>query len=323
MGGTPKGGTDWDSSWVTSRRARERGEAKGGIMNGTGSLRLRFFDVHGDRAKDNVNIFLGHTVLSHRWEKLRFRATRTLTVKDLKATHGRSYRLMVYPNLYRPVSRFVQIREGRITPADIYLPAQPSRVVRILAPDYDELSPGLREVLKASNRVEGLEEKSGADLYGALDDTRKAGLLNIAAKMEATRFANDRTTLSYLHSLTRLRGDRFFADVEKELRDETINSISSGLFKNVSGTLHTPPPGYERSGSFKTFNHYGNLQLTFFVKPQTLEFRVDADIDDARGIEHVFQVVRNVFTGGTDPYDIHQILLLHQKIDPGYRLELA
>jgi hypothetical protein len=291
-------------------------------MNGTGSLRLRFFDVHGDRLKDNVNIFLRHTVLNHRWEKLRFRATQTLTIKDLRATHGGAYRLLVYPNLYRPVSRFVQIRQERITPTDVYFPVQPSRVVRVLAPTYDELSPELRAVLEHS-RVEGLEDKAGADLYGALDDIRKAGLLNIAAKMESTRFENDRSTFSYLHAFTRLRGDRFFVNVHKELRDETINSIGYGLFKKESGVLHTPPPGFERTGSFKTFNHYGNLQLTFFVRPQTLEFRVDADIDDAQGIEHVFQVVRNVFTGGTDPYDIHQILLLHQRIDPGYRLELA
>jgi hypothetical protein len=53
---------------------------KGKIMSGTGSLRLRFFDVYGDRVNDSVNIFLAHAVLSHRWKRLRFRATRTLTM---------------------------------------------------------------------------------------------------------------------------------------------------------------------------------------------------------------------------------------------------
>jgi hypothetical protein len=47
----------------------------------------------------------------------------------------------------------------------------------------------------------------------------------------------------------------------------------------------------------------------------------DIDIDDAGGILHVFQVLRNAVTGRpTHPYDIHEILLAHQGIDPGYQL---
>jgi hypothetical protein len=48
---------------------------------------------------------------------------------------------------------------------------------------------------------------------------------------------------------------------------------------------------------------------------------IDADIDDAQGIEHVFQVIRPILTGkNTNPYDVHEILLGYQKIDPMYRL---
>jgi hypothetical protein len=37
----------------------------------------------------------------------------------------------------------------------------------------------------------------------------------------------------------------------------------------------------------------------------------------------VFQVLRNSLTGRpTHPYDIHEILLLHQKLDVGYQFEL-
>jgi hypothetical protein len=109
--------------------------------------------------------------------------------------------------------------------------------------------------------------------------------------------------------------------VAKELRDEVKNSVASGLFHEVSGKLHTPPPGFVAADSFKTLERYGNLQITFFCKPETLEFLADVDIDDAQGIEHVFQVVRNRLSGGeTHPYDIHEILLQHQRLDPGYRL---
>lgn len=52
-----------------------------------------------------------------------------------------------------------------------------------------------------------------------------------------------------------------------------------------------------------------------------LTFKADVDVDDAQGIEHVFQVLGHWMTGeGTHPYDIHQILVWYQGIDPGYRL---
>ena len=46
---------------------------------------------------------------------------------------------------------------------------------------------------------------------------------------------------------------------------------------------------------------------------------VDMDIDDAAGLAHVFQVLRNALTDRpTHPYDIHQILIAYQRLDPGY-----
>jgi hypothetical protein len=87
----------------------------------------------------------------------------------------------------------------------------------------------------------------------------------------------------------------------------------------VDGSLHHPPSGFDRAGSFKTEDRYGNLQLTFFVRGD--EWLADIDIDDAGGLEHVFQVVRNAVTGRpTHPYDIHQILIAWQQTDPGYEL---
>ena len=62
--------------------------------------------------------------------------------------------------------------------------------------------------------------------------------------------------------------------------------------------------------------------MTFFSSLATpLRFRADSDIDDAAGIAHVFQVLGHWITADdTHPYDIHEILLFHQLLDPGYRL---
>jgi len=117
-----------------------------------------------------------------------------------------------------------------------------------------------------------------------------------------------------------LRGDRIFARVQKALRDEVKNGVLSDMFIEVSGSLHTPPPNFQPANSFKTLEPYGNLQLTFFANPATLEFLVDADVDDAGGIQHLFQVLEHALEGSeTNPYDIHEILIFYQHIDPGYQ----
>jgi len=90
----------------------------------------------------------------------------------------------------------------------------------------------------------------------------------------------------------------------------------------VSGSLHTPPPSFVSAGSFKTADRYGNLQLSFFASlTEPLTFKVDADIDDAAGLGHTFQVLRNWVTHGTThPYDIHQILVFRQEVALPYDL---
>jgi hypothetical protein len=111
-------------------------------------------------------------------------------------------------------------------------------------------------------------------------------------------------------------------DVPQELREETKNSALGGLFNGVSGSLHHPPAGFDLAGSFKTSDRYGNLQLTFFSEGSN--WRADVDIDDAGGLEHVFQVARNRVSGQpTHPFDIHEILVVHQRLNPGYDLMLA
>jgi hypothetical protein len=127
--------------------------------------------------------------------------------------------------------------------------------------------------------------------------------------------------IDHVDSLYRIRGDRIFANVSLALRDLVKNSVPAQLFVEVDGGLHTPPLGFERAGSYKTLDPYGNLQITFFSNPATLELKADIDIDDAAGIRHVFQVVGHLVTDGdTNPYDIHELLLQHQLLDPGYRL---
>jgi hypothetical protein len=122
--------------------------------------------------------------------------------------------------------------------------------------------------------------------------------------------------------LYRIRGDRVFVNVTVECRELVKTATAAGRFKKADDSLHTPPKDFRHAGSFKSLEAAGNLQLTFFEdNAAPLRFKVDADIDDAGGLEHGFQVLRNWITGKpTHPYDVHQILLFHQKLDVGYEL---
>jgi hypothetical protein len=285
---------------------------------------LDLFDVYGNRLKDKVDVTLKHTVVSALYQLRNRDASKTISIPNIDFSQGGRYELFVATQKHNTVFQFVKFPQDRETTLTLTLPARPSQVTGINAPVYNALADNLKGVLQNSD-IESFPGVHGADLYQSLDDVRKAGLLNIYAKMQHTTFKmpEPRNVFSYVTSLTRLRGDRFFAKVQKELRDEVKNSVAANLFDVQPGGMHTPPPGYVLVDSYKTLDPYGNLQLTFFSHPATLDFIADVDIDDARGIEHIFQVIDHIVTGNqTNPYDIHEILVGYQKIDPNYTLIL-
>jgi hypothetical protein len=243
----------------------------------------------------------------------------TVRFKDL--IDGQPYVVKVFPLRHRPVAQFAIPGSDDDPPVvQMYTPLHPERVRSVVFPEYPALIPELRHVLERST-VEGVAGQ-GQALYGALNDTQKAGLFNLFAKMSSLGFGEARTIWSFVDRLTRVRADRLFADVDPALRDLVKGAVAANRFREVSGSLHTPPPGFLPAGSFKTEEQFGNLQLTFFVSSAApLTFKVDADIDDAAGLGHAFQVLRNWVTSGTThPYDIHQILVFRQEVALPYEL---
>jgi hypothetical protein len=281
------------------------------------TLQLELKDVYGDPLGEKVDILLRHQVLSE-VVKASASAAKQINVTGLRGAPQGLYRIEIDPPSYQYVSEFVNMNASGNTPLSFTFPIDPGKVKKVNFPAFAKLATELRTMLESSDNVLSFEGKTGSDLYTALDDIRKAGMLNIAAKTGATRLTNGRNVLSYIQKLNEVRGDRFFVVVPRELREETKNSVNEGLFHSADQSLHHPPAGFAPAGSFKTPDHYGNLQLTFFMKGD--DCVADIDIDDAAGIEHVFQVIRNKLSGEpTHPYNIHEILVGHQHIDPGYR----
>jgi len=283
----------------------------------SGVLKLELLDAKGRVLREPVDVTLWHQSTGVR-TVVRVPKSSTVRIKDLHPGPDGLYRVHVDPPSYLPVSSFATVPpsgDGQLT---LRFPVDPDKV-KARFPKFGALPVAARGLLEGSDGVLQFEGRSGGALYDALDDARRAGMFNIATKAAHTGLTNGRTVLSYVQRIRELRGDRCFVVVPRELREEIKNSALSGHFFEAPSSLHRPPDGFEAAGSWKTPDHYGNLQVTFFASPN--EWVADIDIDDAGGLAHVFQVLRNHVTGRpTHPYDIQQILLLHQGLDPGYEL---
>jgi hypothetical protein len=284
---------------------------------------LQVRDVNGVPVTEPVDVFLQNQTLNDApaLRNLDIRNGRLLTGLNI-FPNGR-YRIEIDALSYHTVSQFVSIPPDGNGAIGITVPVNPKKVLRTQFPAYADLLSDARALLERSPHVLNFDGLTGEPLYAALDDLRRAGFLNLVAKANRTRFTTQqgepRSVLSYIQELQELRQDRFFASIPAKLRSETISNGNGTLFHEVSEALHTPPPGFTRDKSYKTLDHYGNLQLSFFASNDG-RYAVDMDIDDAQGFDHVFQVVGNLFGGPTHPYNIHEILIATQELDPGYRL---
>jgi hypothetical protein len=290
-----------------------------------GTLRLTLVDVYGKRLRENVDIALRSLQTSDSPSFKKQDAAKIISIPKLFTAPQGNYQLTITPRSYNPVNTFVIIKTGGPTEVTLPFAVDISKIVSVTFPTFPNLVKDLRTLLTNSPAVLSFENQTGQALYDAFDDIRRGGVLNIARKTLATRFDNGETVLERIREIRELRGDRFFALVDKELREEVKHSLNSGLFHPADASQHHLPAqfvDFEGAGSFKTDDRYGNLQLTFFMKGDACV--ADIDIDDAGGLGHIFQVLKNHFTGQpTHPYNIHEILMQHQHLDAGYRFNLT
>ena len=291
------------------------------------SLQLVLTDAAGQDLNDHVVVDLFSLNSSQQYQVVE-RIGRQLVIDGINVSAGPIYRVMVSPANHSVVQFFVNLMDGSVTNFPKLVPIDPQKVVSISAPDFTALPSPAQEVL---NLAESPRFNDGAggylrgpDLYSALMryPLLQACFLNIVAKSGAAGLPDGGNCLTHFQGVVRLEQDRFFVRTSAALVEETA---SSNAFHPVSAALHDPMPGYHIVSSFKTFDPYGNLQLTFQRRGDTGdEYAADVDIDDAQGFEHIFQVLRNTLDGPTNPYTIHDILLQQKPIvDPGYGFVFA
>ena len=289
-----------------------------------GTLTLDIVNVFNENVQENVTVLLKSQQLQDN------RVFQNQSAKDfirigglVRSPQGR-YLIEVDAPSYHTVSQFININASGETGLEIKLPVDPARVTSMTRPAFADLQPDLKDLL-AQAEVAGFPGQKDQALYQALPDIICAGLLNLVAKARQTLLTGGRPALSFLGTLIDLHGDRLFAMVSPDLKSECKRAETAGILHSADDSLHEPRPGFVRAGSFKTFDHYGNLQLTLSVNREDDSlWIIDMDIDDAQGLEHVFQVVRNTVTGEpTHPYNIHEILVAFQQLDPGYTLSVG
>jgi hypothetical protein len=251
----------------------------------------------------------------------------TITGIACQTGPGTMYEVRASMPHHRKYAFFQLIQEDRDNTAsdDVEFWVKPGDVKDIQAPAMANLPSTVQTMLdQATMIVDKPEDRdlvglSGTALYKALGPLRKACLLNIAKK------ASDATTadncLPSFGDLLIVRQDRLFARVAPGLREQLR---AAEMFKSAPGALHEPPPGFSPPlESFKSKDPHANLQVTFMTELATGGLAADIDIDEASGIEHGFEVIRNAtFKKRTNPFLIREFMnaadLTDHSLSPDY-----
>lgn len=210
---------------------------------------------------------------------------------------------------------------------DVLMVRNPKHVKTIDAPAFGGLPAKLRDWLSSARMMAPAQEdkdlvgKSGGDLYDALRDERKAGMLNVCAK--ATHTGTVGGLWEFIGEPLVFRRDRCFVRVDSRLPQFLADDEH---FVPAPNTLHDPLPGYRLSNSVKSDDKHANIQVTL-QQAKDGSFAADVDIDESSGFAHWGEVLRNFFSRQrTNPYAIHELLLAadlqEQTLDPGYELVL-
>jgi hypothetical protein len=318
-------------------------------MNGfnKGQIRFELIDAHKELLRNEVVLTFENLTL----KSLNFRETFSefpMSVGVTAAPHG-FWTIHIQPEHYRAKTISVGVLGGtpvkapKMNGSDEISPffLEPARakptfptVNRVFSePRWELLAGALTRTNLWFNKEEELQELSGSELWGKLRSKKPlltAGLLNLHARSQAVTLPNGRTVFSHFDELISIRQERLYAMVDAELHKQVMQATQSSNLKQfdpANGSLHKFPEGFQRlkkHASFKTPQNAGNLQLTF-AQNAAGQFVVDVDIDEAKGINHAFEVINHIFTGSkTHPYDIHQILTyFYEDIDLGYELKPA
>lgn len=197
--------------------------------------------------------------------------------------------------------------------------------------DYKDLSEEERRILENSKVTVGkgknAQTLSGQQLYDYMKGNQQkqlANFLNQTAVLASVTFANGRSALSYVNSVSNFKADRIIANVDAGLIDQVRSLSSTDASKDTAyvGPEDSSSQHKDFDTSFRENRAYTSQQSSFNSK---LKFgAADIDIDEecpycgskAAALKHAGRViVHKLFGGKTDAYDIYGRLTADPKTD--------
>jgi hypothetical protein len=246
-----------------------------------------------------------------------------VTLKDVPAFPTGNYQVIITPTKYRFKQIFYNVEAGKT-----------NGLLQDFFVDPDHAQPRFINFGDIAAKTYGTEllrilANSGLDqaAWSSLDKRNRATILNLSAKMSKEAIADGTKLIKLVESIDRTwldtkHRERIYARVDDSLYQALLDYPA--VYFPVNGGMHKFPAGWQPAddpNSFKTLHdEAGNIQLTF-ARGEGGAWLADIDLDDHKGLQHVADVLKHVFSGkDTDPYDIHEILLRFQRLDPEYRL---
>jgi hypothetical protein len=284
---------------------------------------LNLKDVHGQPITDEVEVtFYNQKVQSF---NIRFPVKlkgKSVVLQGVPAFPTGLAEVFIKPKRYRYKSIFLNVIGG-----------QENSINEDMFVDPDHARPTLMDFDDLKAKLYGIDllrilEKSGIKkaAWNDLDKRNRATVLNLSAKMFHDKLKNGDSLISNVEAITQKLLDKN----HRERIYATVNGNLLGAlrkfpeqYRSVSGSLHKFFDDWipvNQQNSFKSRNNAGNIQFTFATNPANGSL-ADIDLDDHTGIKHAADVIKHKISGAnTNPYDLHQVLVYFQGIDPGYRL---
>ena len=278
------------------------------------NITLDLIDVGGKTINDSVRVEIRNTRLSSLNQAFQVAfAGKSETLDGVPAFPTGSAELLLLPKRYLLKKLLIHVPAGRTLDIREMLIADPDAAKPVF-PSFTKLPEDALRILRDS-------AFKAADWDG-LKDEQRAGFMNVCAKARAVE-VDGKPVIAFFNRVSLIKPARSFVLVKPELHDAVVGSRQ---FNPADGSLHEFEVGgfqrFQTAASFKTPDKAGNLQITFaHDTSDEKKVLVDADLDDHAGVAHFFDVLKHAITrSDTNPYNIHQVLVHFQGIDPGYSL---
>jgi hypothetical protein len=251
---------------------------------------------------------------------------------DLHFDAGQVYGISVEVKKHRLAWHLINRRSFIVRQADGEREAEAIILRMILVPNRaisSDLDRGHDRMTGAGSPMVDAANGVGRDDYRDFSIPQKMALLNIEAKLRETSL-HGVPLLSYVEGVRHVASDRLFLLMDPELK-QIVRAAPEFASAPGHPSLDDAPlllPAHPDSWKHRAFGA-GNLQLSFSAAteahptiPGRLVHSVDADIDLARGVGHVFEWLQNnVFQPGKKTEQTHvYALLFAQMIEPYYTL---